>query len=247
MLVNLLVQQKNLELKQTAQKIARRIKRTIKGKTTFRLSRFVYKFVLNPSRVKILQREYRYSKAAAESPLFSGHVVEAQSIIPSIIRYPVVHTNSPLTEKIDAMIAFSRRNEDFLQTCARRSASDVLADYCLELDVKWDMYLNYTRVDQSRLSFDLPVSFMHGDFGPSNTGFRNGRLVIFDWEFAYEHGSLLYDWWYMNHICKFMNYPNEVIEKTSEFFQYGLKKTGVDADGFQYFCNLFNNLQTYRK
>jgi hypothetical protein len=241
------MKQKKPELSQTAQKIARRIKRTIKGKTTIRLSRFVYKFVLNPSRVEILQREYRYSKAATSNPLFSGYVVEAQTIIPSVIRYPAVCTNRPLVEKVDAMIAFSRRNEEFLQNCARRSASDVLAGYCLELDVKWAIFLNHSRVDLSRLSFDLPMSFMHGDFGPSNIGFRNGRLFIFDWEFAYEHGSILYDWWYMNHICKFMNYPNETIEKTSDFLQEGLIKASIKIDAFMYFCKLLNQLQTYQK
>lgn len=239
--------QQDLTLRKTTHKIARRIKKFLKGKTTVRLSHFVYKFVLNPARIPTLQREYRYSKSANSSPIFSESVVEAQSIAPALIRYPVVCTNRSLFEKIDAMIAFCRRNEVYLQSCPRQPACETLKNYCSALEVNWNSYLTESGVEHGRLSFDLPVSFMHGDFGPGNTGFRDACLVMFDWEFAYEHGSLLYDWWYMNHICRFMNYPSEAIEKTSAFLQEGLERFGVEPDVFDYFCNAVDRLQRCKK
>jgi len=228
-------------------RIAGRIRKLINGKTTFVFRGFLYKCVLRRTNICQLQRECSYSNLAQRSALFAGHVVSAEFLSPRLIRYPLISTSNAVSERVQAMIDFGRQIKKKLQHCPTQKASIVLENYCVSLDVNLQKFYEQNRLQLSRLQFDLPVSFMHGDFGPSNTGLRGNSLAMFDWEFAYEKGSLLYDFWYLDHICRFKQYPDKIVENTGEFVASVITEYGVHNNSFRYFCHLVNALQGCKK
>ncbi len=226
---------------------ARRLVKLINGKTTIAFRGFMYKFVLRRSNIPQLQRECSYSNLAERSDFFAGHVVSAESLSPRVIRYPLVSVGSALSEKVEAMLSFCRQRQAQVQNCARQKASVILENYCLSLGVDRRRFGECNKVDAEKLEFQLPVTFMHGDFGPSNTGLRENSLAIFDWEFASEHGSILYDFWYIDHICRFKQYSNEVTHRTNRFICDVIAEHGLDCDAFRYFCRIMNAVQGCKK
>ncbi len=192
----------------------------------------------------MLQREWRYSKAAQKSTIFSGAVVEAQRLAPMIIRYPKISTKGTISEKVGAMLLFSSQRVAHLEASPKETAVSVLQNYCAALCLDWQEFMTTTKLDGGRLEFHLPVSFMHGDFGPSNVGLQSGQVALFDWEFAYEKGSLLYDWWYLNHILNYKNLSGDYVVKAGRFFQDAVRCLALTEEQVRYFCELVNKAQT---
>jgi len=228
-------------------RIAGRIRKLINGKTTFVFRGFLYKCVLRRTNICQLQRECRYSNVAERSPLFAGHVVAAESLSPRVIRYPLVFVGSALSDKIEAMIQFCCKKQDYIENCRTEHASLILEKYCRELNVDWQQFCEVNKVETEKLHFQLPVTFMHGDFGPSNTGLRGNTLAIFDWEFAFENGSILYDCWYIDHICKFKKCPETITKLTNHFVCDVIKRHRLNTDAFRYFCRAMNGVQGCKK
>jgi hypothetical protein len=228
-------------------KVVRHMEKLLKGKTTIAFRGFLYKFVVSRANIPQLQREGSYSNLAESSTLFTGHVATAESLSPRVIRYPLVSTNSAISEKVEAMILFCRQKTAHIQNCPRGKANGILENYCISLGIDWWHFCERNNVDLEQLLFDLPVSFMHGDFAPINAGFRGNQLVMFDWEFAYEKGSLLYDCWYLQHICNYLQYAESLKAKTGEFLAITIAEYKLEPDSFMYFCNVMNGVQCCKR
>jgi len=139
------------------------------------------------------------SLRAAASGIYSENAVPLELRSPRLAiaeRIPVL--NDPLTQVLD-LLALCNDKLAVIGRSPREQACRVLRRYAstLELD-STDAVQVLNCLTDTDLAFEIPVTFMHGDFSIRNSG-RDSVTRLFDWEWACPDGSILYDWWYLRH------------------------------------------------
>ena len=135
---------------------------------------------------------------------------------------------------------FCINNLDTTIKVPKVAAIDVLSNRIrnLDIDIEKDhpVYSQFRDlVNSNFFHFEIPLTPMHGDFLPGNSLLTDEKLLLIDWEYAQEEGSILYDWWYLKFYIDIDKKSNKEIENYFSFLEKTLQKIGLRYDQFEAF------------
>ena len=173
---------------------------------------------------RLLIQEAKVLRRLAELPISMGYV-------PRILYSGQFHGNellvqsAPSGETRKGKKRLDKRHIEFLaeifnQTCTQKSFSESEYWIRIERDVEslrerisdeWQQRLqNGLNICESALAKEaIPLGLCHRDFVPWNTYVEQGRLYVFDWEYAIEPGIPFWD------IFHFVSFPAMLVARRS--------------------------------
>ena len=222
--------------------------------------------------IQQLRREVENSARAVTSPVYAPwSVVRVRPLGPFIATSSYIqqqHSAKPLqayARKQGAMISVALRTWPRVVTAPKCSASCLIQRRFAELSVGLCMQdegpstckrcmhrkdrlactlAERTRylIDHSHFGFSVPVTPMHGDFYPGNAVMDGNRLFLIDWEHASEHGSLLYDWWFLWHSISKRPDLDDSGRSYSHFLEKAMPRLGISMRQFDAFGHVMEGV-----
>ena len=164
--------------------------------------RHVLKVVLRGAAARHLAREVATTQLATTWAPFTGMVVEQELVTRFVARSDRRYGDGSRDDTVAAMVRFVERHTAMVGEARRETAFDLLRAHMERLRVapqhRHALFERFCAVLESDFfAFEVPRTPMHGDFAPENAILRGDDLVLVDWEYASERGSLLYDVWFL--------------------------------------------------
>lgn len=217
---------------------------TLSGKKpsiyTFYTKKSFFKFPLTAKKSKAIHREVRLSQHAKNSVFYDENCIPTSNQFLGGASSKRVNTKINFNTHFTEIINMWDRQSLYLGECKRIPANEIYHHYINEL--KKDGLIDgeasntcYTTGPQC----SLPVSFMHGDFCPSNLALSGSNLSVIDWEWASSGGSILLDWWCLRKYVIWLISLDVIEPRIQKYFddRYfdSLSQLGIEHDTLDYY------------
>lgn len=189
-------------LKAAARRLAR-YRHVFTGRPlVFRTRRHVVKTVFRRVAARHLAHEVANTHRAKTWAPFADAVVVQDLVTPFMAVSQRRHTDSSRDETVAAMVRFIARHLAEAKDARRATAHDLIRAHMANLRIvtsrRPELLARLQAVLESGFfDFTVPQTPMHGDFLPGNALLQRDELVLVDWEYASEDGSVLYDVWFL--------------------------------------------------
>jgi hypothetical protein len=172
-----------------------------KGKPlTLKIWTFVFKITFTKKSVLQLKHEIENTLNARLNPEFSKIAVKLSKVLPFLAMSRLIKETGDTAKRLSKMIDFSFKYSGSLGQLEFKKAKNILSDQIDNhiVDLNSVLLKKFKKtINTDFFNFKVPVTFMHGDFNNQNAILNDSDLYLIDWEYASQHGSFLYDWWFL--------------------------------------------------
>lgn len=188
---------------------------------------FFFKVTLSGIGRKSIARECHNSSLSIKSTIFRNHRIRLWPLAPGLAFSRLRSDSCTENKKKQFMLDFLVRNNCQLSGSEKKSGYNLIRDYARYYAISLDHAPAEITLSLQSLDYEVPVTFMHGDYVPANAVY-NGRLLLVDWESAFSGGTLLFDWWcFYQKITLDKNTSADFIDRLDERLNEALLACGL--------------------
>lgn len=214
----------------------------------FTTQNFFIKIALGSKRRKRLIREVRIGSAAGMSAVYANRAVSADSRFGTLVYSTKFESSLDYDWIIDSMLELWQEQFLHIRDCPYKPAVSLY-------DMYFEQILNdglISREDKEKTgliceSLRLPLTYMHGDLAPSNVVRSGSKMLLVDWEWGSDSGTVLYDWWYFTGYLRWIQNHGQSVpdfSRLEDFIKNSFQELAIDPERFEDFGKSVLSLKT---